>query len=197
MDSARERLWVLTWNGVELHNVKTRQKLAHVLLPDWLWVKEPYSCPPDLALGPKGEAVISSNVVPTLWRVDPTTFAAGKYEPVLDEDVGKDVGFSALAYSAKQGVFFAVSGLHGSLWRIDPLFRRAQKVALSAPIRNACALAVRAHTPSQRASRLVGLCVRSDRKDWTINLAPDQRSGYVSTVQCTTASRQGSTGNGD
>lgn len=184
MDAARGRLWVLTSDGVELYEVMTRQKVAQIALPGWLWVVGQYNCSPDLAIGPGGEAVISSNVVPTLWRIDPVTLAVSEHEPVLDEDTGKDVGFTGLVYSAQQGAFFAVSALHGSMWRIDPLFARAQSIPLSAPLPKACGLAIRLRASDQRASRFVGFCVRTDQGDWSLNLAPDQRSGYARPGQC-------------
>ena len=126
MDAARGRLWALTKDGVELYDAATRRKVAQIALPGWIWVGEPYSCPPVLAVGPGGEALISSNVIPTLWRIDPITLEVSKHEPVLDEDEGKDIGFTGLAYSARQGAYFAVSAMHGSRWRIDPLLQRAQ-----------------------------------------------------------------------
>lgn len=184
VDTERGRLWVMTLDGVDLYDVETRRKMAHIQLPDWVWVGEPYNCAPDLALGPKGEALISSNVVPTLWRIDPVNLAVSRHELVLDQDTGKDVGFTGLAYSAEQGAFFAVSALHGSLWRIDPSLSRAQSITLSAPLPKACGLAMRSRAPEQRASRLVGLCVQADRGGWTVDLTPDQRSGHASPQPC-------------
>ena len=178
------RLWVLTPEGVELYEAATHRKLAQIALPDWMWVDEQYACPPDLAIGPHGEAVISSNIVPTLWRIDAMTLKASKHELVLDEDQGKDVGFSGLVYSAQHREFFAVSALDGSMWRIDPLLRRAQAIPLSAPLPNACGLAMRPRESDRRASRLAAFCVRGDGGDWNVSLAPDQRSGYVRPGQC-------------
>jgi hypothetical protein len=183
-DAARGRLWVLTSEGVELYEATTRRKVAQIALPDWLWVGEQYACPPDLAIGPRGEAVISSNVVPTLWRVDPVTLSASKHEPVLEDDSGKDIGFTGLAYSVQQGAFFAVSALHGTMWRIDPLLARARSIPLSAPLPKACGLAIQPRASDQRASRFAGFCVRADQGEWRVILAPDQRSGYVRPGQC-------------
>jgi hypothetical protein len=142
MDKARERGWVLTGTGVRLLDLKTRQTTGHVSLPDWIWADEAFSCPPDLALGPKGEVLISSNVVSTLWRIDPVSLAVSKHEPVLDADTDKDVGFTGLAYSAKQGVFFGVTD-YGALWRIDAQLGRAQKITPSAPLSRPCVVASR------------------------------------------------------
>ena len=183
VDPARSRVWFLTRDGVFLYDVTRPEKIV-VSLPAWQWVDAPYSCLPDLALGPRGEAVVTSNIVPTLWRIDPETLAVSVHELVLDTDQNKDVGFSGLAYSAEHGVFFAVSDIHGSLWRIDPLLRRGQKIPLSEPIRKACGIAVQPHIVQQKTNRLAGLCVRAPQGGWTIDLAPDQRSAYVRAASC-------------
>jgi len=184
MDAARGRIWALTPDGVELYDVATRRKVAQIARPGWLWVREQYNCSPDLAIGPSGEAVISSNVVPTLWRIDPVTLAASRHEPVLDEDKGKDVGFTGLVYSARLKAFIGVSALHGSMWRIDPSFQRALNIPLSEPLPKACGIAARLEAGDQRVSRFAGFCVRAEQGDWSVNLAPDQRSGYVRPGQC-------------
>ena len=126
-DAARSRQWVLTADGVELYELSTGEHLAQIALPDWLWVGRQFASPPDLAIGPRGEAVISSNVVPTLWRIDPVTLVASKHDLALEDDSGRDIGFTALTYSTRQGAYFAFSSSHGSMWRIDTLFRRAQR----------------------------------------------------------------------
>jgi hypothetical protein len=177
-DATRQRGWILTPTGVVVVDLKLRQTIALVQLPEWTWAGEEYSCLPDLAVGPKGEALVSSNVVPTLWRIDPVTLAVTRHEPVLDSDTTKDVGFTGLTYSAQQDAFFAVSHF-GALWRIDPLFRRAQKIPLSAPIQKACGVVI----PSTK-SRFFTLCVSGSQGGWTINLAPDHRSGYVRAEPC-------------
>lgn len=127
-DGARERGWVLTSDGVAVFDFKSRRTLAFVPLPGWIWVGAPYACPPDLAIGPHGEALVSSNVVSTLWRIDPVTFEVSRRDPVLDQDTGRDVGFSALSYSSKQGAYFAASDLQGTSWRIDPSLKEAHKI---------------------------------------------------------------------
>jgi hypothetical protein len=102
----------------------------------------------------------------------------------LDADTDKDVGFSGLAYSAEHGAFFAVSDLHGSLWRIDRTLARAEKVSLSEPLPRACGLAVGPRIAQQRANRMDRLCVGASQESRTIDLAPDQRSAYVRAGPC-------------
>jgi hypothetical protein len=175
VDAARERIWWLTREGVFIHSAAAPEKIP-VSLPGWLWAGAAYSCLPDLALGPRGEAVVTSNVLPVLWKIDPETLAVSVHRLQLDADADKDVGFSGLAYSARDGAYIAVSELHGSLWRIDPLLRRAQKIALSEPVR-ACKVSVQRQERPVRFSRL---CLEGR----SVNLAPDQRSAYVQSAGC-------------
>ena len=134
-DASRNRTWLLQPDGVYLNGKRFE-------LPGWIHAGEPYACGPSLALDAEGRAVVSSDVVPVLWRIDPLKSQVTTHPLVLDADADKDVGFSSLTYAAEQGVFFAVSSVYGSLWRIDPLLRRAQKIPLSAPVAKACELAV-------------------------------------------------------
>jgi hypothetical protein len=164
----RARVWVIDAAGLFVEEGRMRRA---VTLPEWQWAGEPYACAPDMAIGPRGEAIVTSNVLPVLWKIDPDTLAVTVHRLELDADHDKDVGFSGLAYSARNGAYFAVSELQGSLWRIDPLLRRAQKIALSEPVRGACSVSVQ----QQRASRFTRL--RLDGR--SVHLAPDQRSAYV------------------
>ncbi|HWI36978.1 MAG TPA: hypothetical protein VNU64_11060 [Burkholderiales bacterium] len=126
VDAGRDRSWWLTRDGVLLHSAAQPKKF--IPLPGWLWAADPH-CPPDFTLGPNGEAVVTSNVVPTLWRIDPQTLAVTVHELQLDSDTGRDVGFAALGYSAEQAAFFAYSEHQRSVWRIDRQLARASKVS--------------------------------------------------------------------
>lgn len=143
-----------TLDGVLLQTGASDRKIL-VRLPDWHWAGEPYGCGPALTVGPKGEIVVTSDVVPTLWRIDRRSLAVSVHPLVLDADFDKDIGFSSISYSARHGAYFAVSHDHGSLWRIDPLLRRAQKTLLTGPLPKGCAT------------------------NWAIHLSPDQRSGFL------------------
>ena len=134
LDAARDRVWSLTRDGVSFHERSTPDKVIKVPLPDWQWAGSPYGCLPDLALGPNGEAVITSDILPTLWRIDPETLVVSAHRLALDADTDKDVGFCGLAYAPEQAAYFAVSYVYGSLWKIDLLLRRAQKIPLSVPV---------------------------------------------------------------
>jgi hypothetical protein len=170
--AAAEQTWVLSVDGVYVQ--QARKPRLEVKLPGWHWAHEPYACPPAVAIGPRGEALVTSNVLPVLWKIDADTLAVTVHRLQLDADTDKDVGFSGLVYSARDGAYFAVSELHGTLWRIDPLLRRAQKIALSEPVRGACSVSMQRQ---ERTSRFSRLTVRG----MTVNLAPDQRSAYLMT----------------
>jgi hypothetical protein len=183
IDPARNRVWLLTDEGVFVYDLSRPERIA-LSLPDWLRLPAEYGCLPDLALGPSGEAVITSNILPTLWRIDPDTLAVSLHPLVLDADTDKDVGFSGLAYSPQHGAFLAASYAHGSLWRIDPLFKEAQKIALSAPIPEPCGLALQSRSSQQPLSRPAELCVRTPHGSWSVVITRDSRSAYVSAAPC-------------
>jgi hypothetical protein len=125
VDAGRERSWWLMRDGVVLNSAAQPKRV--VALPGWLWALEPL-CPPDLALGPDGEAVVTSNVVSVLWRVDPKTLAVSMHELKLDSDTDKDVGLVAITYAAEHGSFFAYSESPRALWKIDRELTRGTKV---------------------------------------------------------------------
>ena len=173
-DAGRNHTWVLQSDGVYLHGKRFE-------LPGWIYVNGSYACAPDLAVDAQGRAVVSSNVVPVLWRIDPSKSQVTTHELALDADADKDVGFSGLVYAPDQGVFFAVSGVYGSLWRIDPLLRRAQKISTSAPITQGCGLAIE----RTKTRRTLVLCPgRTAQRGRAVHLAPDQRSAYVLARSC-------------
>jgi len=176
-DTQRNRTWTLERDGVQLREGTQKRRFE---LPGWINISEDYECRPDLAIDAQGALVVTSNAVPILWRVNPANGEVTRHELALDADAGRDVGFTGLTYAVDQGVFFAVSATHGSLWRIDPLLRRAQQVPTSAPIRNGCGLAVE----RTKSRRTVVLCVRGLAAPRLIYLAPDQRSGYVRYEAC-------------
>jgi hypothetical protein len=183
VDAARNRVWFLTQTGVFVHDASRSERVA-IALPGWVTVGAAHGCPPDMALGPKGEALITSNIMPTLWRIDPDSLAVSVHPLALDADTDKDVGFSGLVYSPQHGTFLAASFHHGSLWRIDPPLERAQKIPLSAPIPKACGLAVRSRSGHQGLRPLPDLCVQTPHGGWSVIFAAGWRSAYVSAAPC-------------
>ena len=177
-DAAREREWLLTPKGVVVFERKARATPTVVPLADWVWAAEAYMCPPDLALGPNGEALVTSNVVPILWRVDPISLTVTKHPLAVDAHATKDVGFTGLAYAPTLGGYFAVSEF-GALWRIDPLLRRAQAVALEPALPRGCSLSASTRPPRDRSRRAFRLHAHAGGRQWDIHFAPDYRSAYA------------------
>ena len=136
-DTARERIWTLTRDGVALQ-VRAKPGKTAIELTDWSWVDPQWACPPDLAVGPKGEVVITSNVIATLWKVDPETLAVTVHPLALGSDTDRDFGFSKLVYSRDKGVFIATSDVFPSTWEIDPQLTKARKIAQGAPGSSPC-----------------------------------------------------------
>jgi len=139
-DPARNRVWILNSHGLFVYDTTTG-KLLEIPLPSWQWVGMPHSCAPDVALGPQGEVVVTSNVVPVIWRIDPKTLTVSKHELTLDADNNKDVGFSRMVYSTENNAYFAISDVHGSLWRIDPSLRHGRKIARVDMAQRTCGVA--------------------------------------------------------
>jgi hypothetical protein len=126
VDAARERSVWLTREGVQIHSA-AKPPVA-IALPGWMYVGAPH-CPPGFALGPKGEIVVTSNVIPTLWRVDGETLAVTTHELALDVDRDKDVGFAGVIYAAEERAFVAYSGTQRSVWKIDASLKSASRLA--------------------------------------------------------------------
>jgi hypothetical protein len=137
-DAARNRRWVLNGDAVYVYDTARRRLIQRVDLPDWFYVNEAYSCPPDLAIAPSGAALVTSNIVPTIWQIDPQTLSARQHRLVLDADNDKDVGFTGLAYARGGKDLYGVSSVTGTTWKIDLLADRAQKVFLPIPELDTC-----------------------------------------------------------
>ena len=126
LDRERNRSVSLTREGVLIH--KSVARPIRVELPGWMYAGAPH-CPPALALGPKGEVVVTSNVMPTLWRIDAETLAVTVHPLALDSDRDKDVGFAAVSYAPQQRAYIAHSKALRSVWKIDTALQRAEKLA--------------------------------------------------------------------
>jgi len=126
VDTARDRSVWLTREGVQIHSAAAQP--VTIGLPDWTYAAAPY-CPPALTLGPSGEVVVTSNVIPTLWRIDGETLAVTVHPLSLDVDRDKDVGFAAVVYVAEERAFLAYSQTQRSVWKIDASLRTATRVA--------------------------------------------------------------------
>lgn len=134
---AGDKTWSLARDGVFAPHPAGTQLIA---LPGWQWAGEGYTCPPALAVGPGGEALVTSNVLPTLWKVDAQTLRVTAHPLELDTDQEKDVGFATLRYLPGADVWIAFSAAQGSTWRIDSGLTRAQKLADDPAWRTKCAI---------------------------------------------------------
>lgn len=131
LDRERNRSLSLTREGVLIH--KSVARPIRVELPGWIYAGAPH-CPPALALGPQGEVVVTSNVIPTLWRIDAETLAVTVHPLALDSDQDKDVGFASVVYAPQQRAYIAHSKTLRSVWRIDTALQRAEKLSATDPI---------------------------------------------------------------
>jgi hypothetical protein len=127
------RVWVLHVDGVDIHDAAGERRIASIRLPGWTWADTPDACPPDFAIGPGGDVVVTSNVVPVLWRIDASSLEVTRHQLSIEEHGGKEIGFSRLTYSVRRNAFLATDALDGSLWRIDPALVRAKRIAPTMP----------------------------------------------------------------
>ena len=138
-DGASKRVYVLVRDGVEVGDAGSRHKLAFVPLNDWVWVGEKYSCPPDIALAPEGDILVTSNVLPVVWRIDRRTLAIKAHKPVLEQDQGRDIGFIGIRWSRNLRAYVALSA-SGATWHLDPSLSRGRQVAgaIAGPLARPC-----------------------------------------------------------
>lgn len=183
-DPVRQELWSLSLDGVELRDARSRRVLHTVELQDWQWAGEPHTCDPRLAFGPTGEVIVSSDVLPWLWRINPTTLQATIHRPSMDADLEMDVGFAAFEYAPRHGVFYGVDHWHGSLWAVDPDLETARKIVLDHPVRGACKV-------NEQNSRLSGddspgqsLCVQTKFGSFRVHLSAQSLNGHVVEGAC-------------
>lgn len=129
VDGERNRSVWLTRDGVLIHSATG--KPVSVELPGWIYAGGPH-CPPSLAVGPVGEVVVTSNVIPTLWRIDAESLAVTVHPLALASDQDKDVGFAAVAYVPDQRAYMAYSETLRLVWKIDEALKVASKLATAA-----------------------------------------------------------------
>lgn len=134
-DAARNRLWVLDHEALELYDNTNGRRLRRIILPDWVLLGKRYGCPPDLALDSAGAVFVSSTLLPVLWRIGPQRFEVTRIELALDTDADKDVGFTGLSFAGDRTLLAAG---FGSLWRVDTSTASAKKIATYPVLAGAC-----------------------------------------------------------
>jgi len=138
LDVERNRVWLLTREGLAIYDPAAPNRILRVPVHGWRIGRDPHGCLPDLALDPRGGAVISSDIMPVLWRVDPETLAVTRHELRVDDDRDKEVGFTYLRYLPAQQAYLAASGPRGTIWRIDRELRYAHRLLREAPRMQNC-----------------------------------------------------------
>lgn len=137
-DTARGRIWMLgTGYQVRVYDERSKRLLRQVQLPGWLVVRTP--CMPDLVLDRAGSAHVSSNVTPWIWRIDATSFQVWVHEITMPGREGLDVGFGALAFDGKGGLY-GLAPSASSVWSIDVVGARAKLAETHLPPLAACEL---------------------------------------------------------
>jgi hypothetical protein len=116
VDAARERLWVLTLDHVDVYDTASRRPLGRVELPSGSMAD--FVCPPDLVLNDAGVAFVSNNVQPILLEIDITARRIREHHLATISPKQWEVGFGRLAFGP-DGTLFAVSAAGRTVWRID------------------------------------------------------------------------------
>ena len=184
-DSARSRIWRLGDRGVYLEAPEQSQAL-HILLPGRFIVDQTITCPSAMTLSQEGAVVVTSNVIPILWRINPDTFVVTSHPLTLTSHADREVGFTGIAFSTGHSAYFAVSSVHGTLWRIDMNLQTAHLVGLPHRLEEPCGIAV---ISPKRQARAIGmaqelLCVQTASGEFTLQLSLDQQSAWFEGQAC-------------
>ena len=134
-DPRRGRVWVLGLDSLRVYDAATKKPIREVELPSWYLADA--ACMPDLVLDSSGSALVSSNVVPQLWRVDAETFETAVIDITLRSREQWDVGFGALRFTSTGGLE-AVTSNANSMWSIDLAKGRADLIEIYPRPSNAC-----------------------------------------------------------
>jgi hypothetical protein len=118
-DLARGRRWELGWDAVVVYDAATNRPIRRVALEGASLTPARGTCRPDMLLDRTGALLVASNSQPVLWRVSPERFEVERFEIRLDDERGRDVGFSGLAWSADGRTLYALDASTRAPWRID------------------------------------------------------------------------------
>lgn len=128
-DPARARRWELRADALIVFDAVTKRPLRRVPLEGASLTHARDICAPDLLLEPSGAMLVSSNAQPWIWRVGPERFEVERIEIRLEDASGRDVGFSALAWSGEGNALDAVDAATRAPWRIDLVSRKATRLS--------------------------------------------------------------------
>lgn len=127
VDAGRGRIWSLTREGLVLRQIASTE-IRKIELPGWVTAGPPFGLEPAMVAGPGGDILVTSDVLPVIWRVDPRSLAVSVHPLALDAHQDKDVGFTSLAYSSRLGAYVATSTVPGTRWLVDAGLTRAQRI---------------------------------------------------------------------
>src|SRR5262245_1593139 len=131
VDAPRNLAWVLNRDAVYVYDLPKKTLIKRIELPGWLVAGEAFSRGPDLALAPTGAALVTSNVVPTIWEINPEDLTVRQHRLSLDADLDKDVGFTGLAFGPDGRDLIGTSSVLESTWKIDLAAGTAHKLRVS------------------------------------------------------------------
>ena len=89
-----------------------------VVLAGWIAANVPHVGEPACVVEPQGTVLMSSNVMPDLWRIDAHTGAVERLSILLADNPGRDIGFTELRLVGTRGLR-ATSAIDGTRWWID------------------------------------------------------------------------------
>ncbi len=183
VDIQRGRYWVLGNDDVSVYSVSDKRLIRKIVLPGWNVAG--FLGLPDMALDRTGTAMISSNIVPMLWRIDPDSFKVTRIDITLQTKEKWDVGFTGLAFAA-DGTLFGMTAMTSSLWTIEPDKGKATPIELSvlAPVRGEHTLWVSYRAIPGVPSVKPTLCIASTEGPLRVELSADYRSGRISNQAC-------------
>lgn len=142
VDDARGRLWVLDHGAVYIYDLNNKELIKRVI---FLATKTSQaSCLPDMALDRQGNAFISDNTRPFIYRIGSGSLEIAQW--LADERLSPfpDSGISAMAIGQDGKSLFAVNGFSGEFWRLDLETRSMHRLAIPAnALRGACGLVIR------------------------------------------------------
>ena len=133
-DVARGRRWELQWDAVVVYDAVTNRPIRRMALEGAGLTHARGVCRPDMLLDRSGAVLVSSNSEPVLWRVSLERFVE-RFEVRVDDDHGRDMGFSALEWSPDGRTIEALDASTRSPWRIDLASLEATRVEVAQPSR--------------------------------------------------------------
>lgn len=126
-DPVSGRRYELTWGAVRVYDAATSRPIGRIALPGAFGVAAHGVREPDLAIAPSGDLIVSSNIQPTIWRINASTLQVARQDIALQAEADRDFGFTRLHWS-HDGQLYATSSISGSEWRIDLAQGTAEKL---------------------------------------------------------------------